>query len=81
MCILNYANWISHIIINDKNLEVVTIRVLAFLSGCNLALLKAVCNVPKKELDVNIRNLLLGTRLQIKGPQIKGPQKFSPIQY
>ena len=47
-----------------KNLEVVTIRILAFLSGCVLALLKAVCSPLKKVFAVNIRNLLLGMRLQ-----------------
>ena len=36
---------------NDNNLKVVTIRILAFLGGCVLALLKAVCRLPKKELD------------------------------
>ena len=30
-------------------LKVVTIRILAFLSGCILALLKAVCNYSSKE--------------------------------
>ena len=28
---------------NDNNLKVVTIRILTFLNGCILALLKAVC--------------------------------------
>ena len=49
---------------NDHSLEVVTVRVLAFLGGCILALLKAVYSLPKQELDVNKRNLLLGMRLQ-----------------
>ena len=49
---------------NDNNLKVVTIRILAFLSGCVLALLKAVCSHLKKILAVYIRNLLLGMRLQ-----------------
>ena len=48
---------------NDNNLKVVTIRILAFLSGCILALLKAVCSPLEKILAVNI-NLLLGMRLQ-----------------
>ena len=47
-----------------KNLKVVTIRILAFLGGCILALLKTVCSLPKKELDVNKKKLLMGTRLQ-----------------
>ena len=51
-------------IINDNILKVVTIRILAFLSECILALLKAVCSHLKKILAVNIRNLLLGMRLQ-----------------
>ena len=42
----------------------VKIRILAFLSGCILALLKAVYSTLKKILAVNIRNLLLGMRLQ-----------------
>ena len=49
---------------NDNNLKVVTIRILAFLSGCVLALLKAVCSPLKKIFAVYIRNLLLGMRLQ-----------------
>ena len=49
---------------NDNNLKVVTIRILTFLSGCILALLKALCSPLKKVLDVNIRNLLLKMRLQ-----------------
>ena len=32
---------------NDNNLQVVTIRILAFLGGCILALLKAVCSLSK----------------------------------
>ena len=44
---------------NDINLKVVTIRILAFLGGCILALLKAACSLPKKELDVNKKNLLV----------------------
>ena len=48
---------------NYNCLKVGTIRILAFLSGCILALLKAVCSLLKKILAVNI-NLLLGTRLQ-----------------
>ena len=48
---------------NDNNLKVVTIRILAFLSGCILALLKAVCSPLKKILAVNIRKLLLGMSL------------------
>ena len=47
-----------------KKLKVVTIRILAFLSGCALVLLKALCSTLKKILAVNIRNLLLGMRLQ-----------------
>ena len=42
---------------------VVAITILAFSSGCILALLKAVCSPLKKILAVNIRNLLLGMRL------------------
>ena len=42
----------------------VTIRILAFLSGCILALLKVVCSPLKKILAVNIGNLLLRMRLQ-----------------
>ena len=49
---------------NDINLKVVTIRILAFLGGCILALLKAACSLPKKELDVNKKNLLVGTKLR-----------------
>ena len=49
---------------NDNNLKVLTIRILAFLSGCILALLKALCSHLKKILAVNIRNLLLGMSLQ-----------------
>ena len=37
---------------NDNNLKVVTIRILDFLSGCILALLKAVCSHLKKILAV-----------------------------
>ena len=48
---------------NDNTLKVVTIRILTFLSGCILALLKVVCCPLKKILAVNIRNLLLGMRL------------------
>ena len=48
---------------NDINLKVVTIRILAF-GGCILALLKVVCSLPKKELHMNKKNLLMGTRLQ-----------------
>ena len=40
------------------------LKILSFLSGCILALLKAVCSHLKKILAVNIRNLLLGMRLQ-----------------
>ena len=42
----------------------VKIRIVVFLGGCILALLKAVCSLPKKELNVNKKNLLMGTRLQ-----------------
>ena len=49
---------------NYNCLKVGTIRILAFLSGCILALLKVVCSLLKKILAVNIRNLLLGMRLQ-----------------
>ena len=56
--ILNYANTYAYI-----HLKVVTIRIFVFLSGCILALLKAVCSLPKKEFDVNKRNLLMGTGL------------------
>ena len=49
---------------NDNNLKVVTIRILAFLIGCILALLETVCSPLKNILAVNIRNLLLGMRLQ-----------------
>ena len=45
---------------NDNNLKVVTIRIVAFFSGCILALLKAVGSPLKKILAVKIRNLLLG---------------------
>ena len=45
-------------------MKVGIIRILAFLSGCILALLEAVCCPLKKILVVNIRNLLLGMRLQ-----------------
>ena len=48
----------------DNNLKVVTVWILAVLSGCVLALLKAVCSPLEKILAVNIRNLLLGMRLQ-----------------
>ena len=44
---------------NDNNLKVFTISILAFLSGCVLALLKAACSPLKKILAVYIRNLLL----------------------
>ena len=47
-----------------NNLKVVTIRIFAFLSGFILALLKPTCSPLKKILTVNIRNLLLGMRLQ-----------------
>ena len=56
--ILNYANTYAYK--NDINLKMVTIRILAFLGGCILALLKVVCSLLKKELDVNKRNLLMG---------------------
>jgi len=46
--ILNYANWISHIIIHINNFKVVTIRIVAFLNGCILALLKALCSPLRK---------------------------------
>ena len=49
---------------NDNNLKVVTIKIFSFLSGCILALLTAVCSPLKKILVVNIRNLLLGMKLQ-----------------
>ena len=49
---------------NDNNLKVVTIKILAFLSDCILALLKAVFSPLKKILAVNMRSLLLGMRLQ-----------------
>ena len=56
--ILNYANCMdfTHIIIlkNDRNTS--TFRILAFLSGCTLALLKAECSPLKKILAVNIKN-------------------------
>ena len=42
----------------------VTIRILAFLSGFILVLLKAVCIPLKKILAVNLRKLLLRMRLQ-----------------
>ena len=42
----------------------VTIKIFGFLGGCILALLKAIYSLPKKELDVNKSNLLMGTRLQ-----------------
>ena len=46
-------------------MKMVTIRILAFFSGCILALLKAVYStLIKKILAVNIRSLLLGMRLQ-----------------
>ena len=44
-------------------MKVVAIRIFGFLSGCILALLKAIYSLPKKELDVNKSNLLMGTRL------------------
>ena len=47
-----------------KNKKVVTIINIAFLSGYIPALLKAACSSLKKILTVNIRNLLLGMRLQ-----------------
>ena len=47
-----------------NNSKVVTIRIVAFLSGCILLLLKGVCSPLKKILAVNIRNLLPGMRLQ-----------------
>ena len=49
---------------NIHNLKVVTFRILAFLGGCVVALLKVACSPPKKILAVNKRNLLLGMRLQ-----------------
>ena len=49
---------------NDNNLKAATIRIFAFLGGCILALLKALCCPLKKILAINIRNLLLGMRLQ-----------------
>ena len=49
-----------------NNSKVVTIRILAFLSGCILLLLKGVCSPLKKTLALNIRNLLPGIRLQSK---------------
>ena len=49
---------------HKKNMKMVTIRILAFFSGCILALLKAVYSTLKKILAVNIRSLLLGMRLQ-----------------
>ena len=47
-----------------KLFKVITIRILAFHSGRILALLKAVCSPLNKIFAVNIRNLLLGMRLQ-----------------
>ena len=55
LAILNYANWISHKCM-QKMTTVITIRIFAFLNGCILALLKAVCGPLKKILAVNIRN-------------------------
>ena len=51
----------------DNNLKVVTIRIVAFYSGCILALLKAVGSPLKKILALNISNLLLGMRLRALG--------------
>ena len=48
----------------------VTIRVLAFFSGCILALLKAVCSPLNKILAVNVRKLLVGMRLSALGQKI-----------
>ena len=48
---------------NDNNLKVVTIRILTFLSGCILALLKVVFSPLKKIVAVNVRKLLLGMSL------------------
>jgi len=45
---------------NDNNLKVVTVRVLTFLSGCILALLKAVCSPLKKILAVKHKKLATG---------------------
>ena len=42
----------------------VTFRVLAFLGGYSVTLLKVVSSPPKKILAVNKRSLLLGMRLQ-----------------
>ena len=50
--------WISHMCLESGY------RILDFLSGCILALLKAVCSPLKKILAVNIRNSLLGMRLK-----------------
>ena len=50
---------------NDRSLKVVTFRILAFLSGCIVALLKVVCSPPKKILNVNKRNLLLGNKTTV----------------
>ena len=46
---------------NDNNLKVATIRILAFLSGCILALLEAVYSPLKKILA---EKMLRGMRLQ-----------------
>ena len=46
-----------------------TIKILAFLSGCILALLKAVRSPLKKILAVNMRSLLLGMWLQGTWPK------------
>ena len=51
----------------------VTIRMLASLSGCILALLKAVGSPLKKILAVNVRNLLPGMRLHL----VKRDYKFA----
>ena len=49
---------------NDNNLRVVKLGFSPFSWLHSIALLKAVCSPLKKILAVNIRNLLLGMRLQ-----------------
>ena len=56
---------ITHASKNDNSLKVVTIKILAFLSGCILAVLKVVCSHLKKILAVNIR------RMQCSGSLIR----------
>ena len=50
----------------DNNLKVVTIRILTFLSGCILALLKAICSPLKEDSCCKHKRLVTGNEATVQ---------------